>query len=74
MVKQTPLEKEEVFNAETATHDLDKVWDYSGVERVQKEVEEAKREPTLMERKIKRIFGGVNNAQKMFVAGFKIGF
>ena len=77
MVRQAPVEennKEEVFNADQAVQDLDKVWDYSGVERVQKEIEEQKREPTLMERKMKRIFGGFGNAQKMFLQGFKLGF
>ena len=74
MVKQTPLNPDEVFNAEETVQSLDKVWDYSGTERVQKEIEEAKREPTLMERKIKRIFGGVNNAGMMFQQGFKLGF
>eukprot|EP00345_Euplotes_harpa_P004946 CAMPEP_0168325448 /NCGR_PEP_ID=MMETSP0213-20121227/4697_1 /TAXON_ID=151035 /ORGANISM="Euplotes harpa, Strain FSP1.4" /LENGTH=74 /DNA_ID=CAMNT_0008327941 /DNA_START=17 /DNA_END=241 /DNA_ORIENTATION=- len=74
MVKQTPLNKEEVFNAEETVQDLDKLWDFSGKERIIKEIEEAKREPTLMERKMRRIFGGVNNAGKMFQQGFKLGF
>ena len=75
MVKQAPVEKnkEEVFNADEAVQDLDKMWDFSGKERIQKEIEEAKREPTLMERKIKRIFGGVGNAGMMFQQGFKLG-
>ena len=75
MPKQAPVDKnkEEVFNAEESVQDLDKIWDFSGKERIQKEIEEAKREPTLMERKIKRIFGGVGNAGLMFQQGFKLG-
>jgi hypothetical protein len=75
MVKQAPLDgKENVYNADETVQDLDKIWDYSGKERIQKEIEEAKREPTLMERKIKRIFGGVGHAQRAFLTGFKLGF
>ena len=75
MVRQAPVQKnkEEVFNADQAVQDLDKMWDFSGKERIQKEIEEAKREPTLMERKIKRIFGGVGSAGMMFQQGFKLG-
>ena len=75
MVRQSPVvnDKEEVFNAEESVQDLDKLWDFSGKERIQKEIEEAKREPTLMERKIKRIFGGVGNAGMMFQQGFMLG-
>ena len=76
MVRQAPVapKTEEVFNAEETVQDLDKVWNYSGKDRIQKEIEEAKREPTLMEKKIKRIFGGVGSAGKMFQQGFKLGF
>ena len=75
MVKQAQLQdKKGVFNADETVQDLDKIWDYSGVERIEKEIEEAKREPTLMERKIKRIFGGVGHAQRAFFTGFKLGF
>ncbi|CAI2383242.1 unnamed protein product [Moneuplotes crassus] len=75
MVKQSDLKKDsqDVYNANENVQDLDKIWDFSGKERIQKEIEEAKREPTLMERKIARIFGGVGNAGKMFQQGFKLG-
>ena len=74
MVKQAPQDKDGLYNAEKPAFDFDKVYDYSSIERNKREIEEAKREPTLMERKMKRIFGGVNNAQKMFLQGFKLGF
>ena len=75
MVKQADVKNsnEEVFNASETVQDLDKLWDFSGNERIQKEIEEAKREPTLMERKIARIFGGVGSAGMMFQQGFKLG-
>ena len=75
MVKQTPLKpsSSDVFNAEETDQNIDKIWDFSGNERILKEIEEAKREPTLMERKIKRIFGGVGSAGMMFQTGFKLG-
>ena len=74
MVRQAPQNKEDVFNAEKSLSEIDKIYDFSSTERINREIEEAKREPTLMERKMKRIFGGVNNAQKMFAQGFKLGF
>jgi hypothetical protein len=64
---------DKIFQASEQDKEFDRDFEMQSDTRLKTEIEEAEREPTLFEKKMKRMFGGANDVKRLFISGFMTG-